>query len=351
MSALFLLISFVVSLFYVAIVKKIAIKFNFVDMPNGRKMHTNPKPLLGGVAIFASIVTMYVIYLDGQVPKNVLAYILLATVLLIMGVVDDKYDMKALHKLIVQAIVAIITTRILGGISSIEIYTFSIYFSKATGMIIETIWFIVLINAFNLIDGLDGLATGTAIFSFVTILIIAIVTGDVNNVILLYIIIGSLFGFLFFNFYPSTIFLGDAGSMVIGYIIAIMSIDSYKTVTLTSMIFLLLMVFLPILDVILSFVRRKVNGDGAFKADALHFHHRLMRRGYSHQKTVLVMYGFMLIYVISAIAISLAKATIIKAVIFLGLIIVTIVIFEKFYLLSDRYAFCYRGYKKLLRKD
>ncbi len=351
MTAIFLLISFIVSLLYIALIKKVAVKFNFVDMPNGRKMHSNPKPLLGGVAIFATIVTVYGIYLNGQIPQNTKYYVLLATVLLVMGIVDDKLDMKALHKLAIQGIVAVITTMILGGISSIEIYTFSFYFTKVQGMFIETIWFIVLINAFNLIDGLDGLATGTAIFSFITILIMALITGDVNNIILLYVIIGSLFGFLFFNFYPSTIFLGDAGSMVIGYIIAIMSIDSYKTVTLTSMMFLLLIVFLPILDVILSFTRRKVNGGGAFKADALHFHHRLMRRGYSHQKTVLVMYGFMLIYVVSAIAISIAKTTLIKVSIFVFLIVITITIFEKFYLLSDRYAFFYRMIKKVLRKD
>ncbi len=351
MSAIFLLISFLISLVYVAIIKRVAVKLNFVDIPNGRKMHNKPKPLLGGVAIYLTILTVYITYLRGEIPTNVKYYMILATVLLVMGMIDDKYDLKALHKLVVQIIVAVITTMILGGITSIEVYTFSFYFTKIQGMIIETLWFIVLINAFNLIDGLDGLATGTAIFSFITILFIAIVTGDVNNIILLYIIIGSLFGFLFYNFYPSTIFLGDAGSMVIGYIIAIMSIDNYKTVTLTSMIFLLLIVFLPILDVILSFVRRKVNGDRAFKADALHFHHRLMRRGYSHQKTVLVMYGFMLIYVVGAIAISLVEITIMKIAIFVFLIITTIFIFEKFYLLSDRYAFFYRTYKKVFRKD
>lgn len=350
MSALFLMISFLVTLCLVPIIRVIAIKFNFVDKPNGRKMHDRPKPLLGGVAIFVTIIAIYITYLDGKIPVMTMYFIGLASVLLVMGVIDDKYDMKAHHKLLIQILVAAISTYILGGISSIEIYKISIYFTRIQGMIIETIWFIVLINAFNLIDGLDGLSTGTAIFSFITILIMALITGDINNIVLLNIIIGSLLGFLFYNFYPSTIFLGDAGSMVIGYLIAILSINDYKTVTLTSMIFLLLIVFLPILDVTLSFIRRKVNGGHAFKADALHFHHRLMRRGYSHQKTVLVMYGLMSIYTVSAILISLVAATRIKFVIFMILIIITIVIFEKFYLLSDKYAFFYRMFKKIFRK-
>ncbi len=350
MNSIFLLIAFVITLIYVPIVKWIAIRLNIVDVPNARKMHSNPKPLLGGVAIFASILTVYLYYLKFQVPEKSKIYILLALLLLIVGIIDDKFDIKAWQKLFFQVLVAVITTKVMGGITSVEVYQKTMYFSTLTGMVIQTMWFLVLINAFNLIDGLDGLATGTGIFSFVTMLIIALVTKDMNNVNLLYIIIGSLFGFLFYNYFPSTIFLGDAGSMVIGYLVAILSINDYKTVTLTSMTFLMLIVFLPILDVILSFSRRKLNGEGAFKADALHFHHRLMRRGYSHQKTVLVMYSFMLIYVIGAILISITPFMKLKFVIAAFLFVVTVVIIEKFYLLSDKYAYCYKFFRWLLRK-
>ncbi len=350
MNSIFLLVAFIVALIYVPIIKWVAIKTNTVDIPNNRKMHQKPKPLLGGVAVFLSIVTVYGFYLKWQIPVQVYQMFTYAFILLVLGIIDDKYDLKAWYKLIGQIIVAVLTTKQLGGISSIEIYGISLYFTHVQGLIIEAVWFIVLINAFNLIDGLDGLATGTGILSFVTMLIIALMNNDMNNVVLFYIIIGSLMGFLFYNFYPSTIFLGDAGAMVIGYFVAILSINNYKTVTVTSLIFLMLIVFLPILDVLLSFVRRKVNGGDAFKADSLHFHHRLMRRGYSHQQTVLIMYGFMLIYVIGAILISITKLVKIKIMIFIGLIIITIIIVEKFYLLSDHYAYFSKAFKAIKRK-
>ncbi len=350
MNSIFLLVAFVAALIYVQIVKWITNKTNIVDMPNERKMHVKPKPLLGGLAIFLSIATVYGFYLKWQIPKETLQIFFYAFLLLIIGIIDDKYDMKAWHKLIGQLFIAVLTTQLLGGISTIEVYGVSFYFTEIQAMLIEILWIVVLINAFNLIDGLDGLATGTGILSFVTMLVIAFLTNDTNNVVLFYIIIGSLMGFLFYNFYPSTIFLGDAGAMVIGYFVAILSINNYKTVTVTSLIFLMLTVFLPILDVILSFIRRKVNGGGAFKADALHFHHRLMRRGFSHQQTVLIMYGFMLVYVVGAILISMFKVVKYKFAIFVLLIIMTIIIIEKFYLLSDKYAFCSKTIKAIIRK-
>ncbi len=350
MNSIFMLVAFIVTLVYVPIVKWVAVKTNIVDVPNGRKMHSKPKPLLGGLAIFASISTVFAFSLKWQITSETKSIFIYAAILLVIGIIDDKYDIKAWYKLIGQLIIAMLTARLLGGISSIEIYGVSLYFNQVQGMIVETLWFVVLINAFNLIDGLDGLATGTGILSFVTMLVVALLGNDMNNVVLLYIIIGTLMGFLFYNFYPSTIFLGDAGSMVIGYFVAILSINNYKTVTMTSLIFLLLIVFLPVLDVTLSFIRRKLNGGDAFKADALHFHHRLMRRGFSHQQTVLIMYGFMLIYVVGAIVLTLFKQVKYKIIIFCFLIILTIYIIERFYLLSDRYAFTSKIFKAVKRK-
>lgn len=351
MNSLYMLISFILSLMIVYITKKIAIKTNFVDKPNERKMHKQPKPLLGGVAIYLTILIMTSFYGHFHFSLQMKQLAVLSGLLVLMGMYDDKFDMKAWHKLICQLIISGLTAMALGGITSVEVYSNTLYFTKLQGIFIEMAWFVVLINAFNLIDGLDGLSTGVGIISFATILIIALVNVDMNNVIMLYIIIGTLFGFLFYNFYPSTIFLGDAGAMFIGYLVALLSINDYKTVTITSSLFLFLVVFLPVLDVTLSFVRRKVNGSGAFKADALHFHHRLMRHGYSHQQAVLLMYGFMAIYSAAAIGITIIDVVFYKALLGVLLVVVTIVIVEKFYLLSDRYAFTSKFIRKLIGRS
>ncbi len=339
MNVLYFPLSFIIALIVVPIFRFMATKLNIVDNPNGRKMHIQPKPYLGGLAVFVSCVITMSFYDALTLNYQSQMLVLIGFLIVIMGTIDDKFDMNSFLKLFFQFALAFLASYIIGGISKIEIYSFVIYFTKLQGIFLVTIWIVALINAFNLIDGLDGLASGTAIISFSTLLIMTLITNDLSNTVLLMVIIGSLFGFLFYNFYPSTIFLGDGGSMLIGYTIAVLSITNYKTVTATSSLLLLLIGFLPILDATLSFVRRKVNGERAFKADALHFHHRLLLHGYSHQVAVLIMYVFMLIYAVGAILISIASLFLLKVFIFAVLIILTLFIIEKFYLLSNKYTF------------
>lgn len=351
MNFLFFPLSFVITLMIVPIFRKIAILLNVVDNPNERKMHTKAKPYLGGMAIFVSCLITMSLY-DALILNNTyIALTIIGFLIMLMGTIDDKYDLNSFLKLFLQLVLAFTASYIIGGITKIEIYNFVLYFTKIQGILIVTIWIVALINAFNLIDGLDGLATGTAIISFSTLLLMTLISNDNSITVLLYVIIGSLFGFLFYNFYPSTIFLGDAGSMLIGYMIAVLSITNYKTVTATSSLLLLLIGFLPILDAALSFIRRKVNGERAFKADALHFHHRLLLHGYSHQVAVLIMYGFMSIYALFAILIATASSFSVKVVLFIFLLALTVFIIEKFYLLSNKYTFFTNFFKRNKKGD
>lgn len=339
MDILFFPLSFIITLILVPIFRKIAILLNITDKPSARKIHTKPKPYLGGLAIFVSAVICINIFGSQIFYSSNTKLVIAAFLLVIVGVIDDKFDLPSYLKLGFQFLIAIYASIVVGGISKIEIYSFVFYFNQFQGYLVMTLWLVALINAFNLIDGLDGLAAGTGVISFTTLLIVSFMSNDVSNAPLLYTLIGCLMGFLFYNFYPATIFLGDSGSMLIGFIVGIISLGSYKTVTVTSSILLFLVGFLPILDATLSFVRRKINGQRAFKADALHFHHRLLLHGYSHPQAVFIMYGFMILYAIAGITISTLKILKYKILILLFVIILTIIIIERFYLLSNKYTF------------
>ena len=349
MTVFYFPLAFLISLVSVWFFRKIAIKLNIVDRPSGRKMHTKPKAYLGGLAIYMAIFITMVIYNKFDFQAFEWQMFALSGLIVLLGTYDDIKDMRALYKLLCQIIIAALTAIWLGGISSIQVYDVIIYFTFVQGIIVQIIWLVVLINAFNLIDGLDGLAAGTGIISLTTLLLMGFLANDTSIMLILIVLIGSIFGFLFYNFYPSTIFLGDGGSMYIGYMIGILSINNYKTATLTTTLLILLVAFLPILDAILSFVRRKVNGEKAFKADALHFHHRLLLHGYSHSQAVLIMYCFMAIYSVSAIVISVTRYEV-KILVFIGLIMLTIIIVEKFYLLSTKYTYVSNFFRKIFNR-
>lgn len=337
---IFYIFSFVLTFILVYLLQKTALRFNIVDNPNARKVHENPKALLGGLAIFLGMFITYSTYLQFSYTTSFIYISLFMFILVLVGLYDDIFDMRAIIKLLFQVIIALGSAIVLGGIDKVELYS-SIYinFGPLVGILIETLWIIALINAFNLIDGLDGLSAGVGIISLLTLLIMTLIAQDVTLSITITIIIGSLLAFLYFNFYPSTIFLGDSGSMLIGYLIAILSINNYKTVTLTSTMLLLLIAFIPFLDVFLAVLRRKSHRQKAFEADALHFHHRLMRKGLSHPRAVLTMYFIMAFYGIIAILLSLFVKTVTKFYLLLFLGIVTLFIFERLYLLSDKYAY------------
>ena len=337
--------SILIMLIIVPITKKIAKKTNIVDHPGGRKEHVGIIPLLGGVAIFIGI--NFINYLmRGIINETILDQLFIGSFLiLLLGTIDDVIDMNAVVKLFFQIVIAIYVSFSLGGMQGVEIYSFHLEFNNITGIIIQAVWFVVLMNAFNLIDGLDGLATGSGIISLGTIVIVASLQNKIGDIGIYLIIIGVLMGFLYFNFSPASIFLGDGGSMLIGFYVATLSTVGYKTVTFTTMMVILLVAFLPVFDTILAFVRRKVNGQSPFKADALHFHHRLIRKGYSRKNSVLLIYAIMIFYSLSSVIISFGSISV-KIIILIFLIVGSIFIVEKFYLLSDRYAYI----SKILRR-
>ncbi len=349
MIILFLLVSFLVTLMVVPIFRYIAKKLNIVDKPNYRKIQDTPKPYLGGLSIFISCALTLQLYQHDKISYTNKILIFGAFAIMLLGLIDDKYDINSFIKLFFQLVISFIAAFGMESIDKVEIFHQTIYFSDIESIILVAIWIVIFINAFNLIDGLDGLSTGVAIISFTTLLIVVVLGHDYSLIVLLLIIIGSLIGFLFYNFYPATIFLGDSGSMLIGYTIAILTITNYKTVTITSLFLIILVGFIPILDAILAFVRRRKNGENAFKSDAFHFHHRLILHGYSHANAVLLMYLFMCLYSIGAILITYFKLFKYKLIVLIFIIILTIYIIEKYYLLSNKYSYFANGFRKVFK--
>lgn len=318
-----LIITFFVALFSTLIlvypIKKLSIKIGAVDLPNYRKVHKNPMPRLGGLAIFLGV-TAGLIYLR-PVHEQLLEIYLGAVVIVITGILDDKYQIRPIIKLGGQFLAAgilvngglIIERVTLPVLGMVELNNFSI--------IITLLWVVGISNAINLIDGLDGLASGVSAIALTSILVMALIDSRSIVIALCVILIGSNIGFLFHNFNPAKIYMGDTGSMFLGYMIAVISIlGLFKNVTLFSFIIPIIVLALPIFDTLFSMARRALSGEKIMMPDKKHIHHQLLDTGFNHRNTVLVLYGVSGVFGLLAILFSTASPT-------LSLIICIIFIF------------------------
>lgn len=346
----YFLLAFIFVLVLVPICKKIAFKYNVIDVPSEkRKIHKGAKPYLGGVAVYLGALLTYLIYMRFDVGLNDMYFWIFGGMLVVVGVYDDKYNMRAYKKLLCQFVISFLTCMTIGGFTYMSFFGVQIYFTEIQAVFLQSLWILALINAFNLIDGLDGLSSGLAAISLSFLWIVMQLSGIVVGEVLVVIMIGALLGFLYYNFYPSTIFLGDAGSMYIGYYIGVITLNQYKSFTLTTTGILILVAFIPLLDILLAMARRKANKQKIFSADALHFHHRLLRKGFSHCTAVLVMYGIMFVYAIGSLTISIGNGKIVD-ITFVFLIIFTWLVIEYIYMLGDHYTIIRKRINKLKKR-
>ena len=208
-------------------VKKIAIHVGALDMPNKRKVHQTPMPRLGGLGIYAGFLLGYMIF--GEHTPTMNSILIGSFILIITGVIDDIKPLKATYKLIGQVIAALIVV-FYGNLLLADVSFFGLYFNFGWVSYLITILFILgCINCLNLIDGLDGLAGGISAIFFLTIGIIAYFQGRIGlSVVITFIMLGSTLGFLVHNFNPAKIFMGDSGSMFLGFIIAVITLLGFK---------------------------------------------------------------------------------------------------------------------------
>lgn len=286
------LASIVLSLILTPLVKKLAFKIGAIDQPNERKVHEGIMPRLGGLAIFISFLVVSLFFAE----RNTAFYgLLLADLTIVVtGILDDTLGLSPKIKMLGQLIAALILVEYGFIIGFIELPGLSSYLWLSRASVIVTVlWLIGVTNAINLIDGLDGLAAGTVAIAMVAILVSAFRIGLVEAVLVGSIFWGAIIGFMPYNFFPASIFMGDTGSMLLGFNVAAFAIlGMTKSVTVISLIIPVLILGIPIMDTLWAIVRRASNGNKIFEADKKHLHHRLLNIGHSHKNTVLMLYGF-----------------------------------------------------------
>lgn len=298
---LIVLTTFIITALFIPVVKKIAEFIGAMDIPNARKVHTKPIPRLGGLGIYAGFLIGYMLFGMHSVQMN--AILIGSFIILVTGIFDDIKPVPAKYKLLGQIIGASIIP-LYGGILLKDISAFGIYLNFGILSYPITIIFIVaIINCINLIDGLDGLSSGISSIYFLTVGIIAMLLNNSGGLdtTLTFIMLGSTLGFLVHNFHPAKIFMGDSGSMFLGYIIAVIALLGFKNITLTSFIVPLLLLAIPIMDTLFAILRRIVNHKPLGEPDKNHLHHQLLRLRLSQTKTVLVIYLVDILFAIASI--------------------------------------------------
>ncbi len=290
---LLFIVATLISLLSTPVVKKIAIKINAIDVPKDeRRVHKVPIPRLGGLSIYISFVFCTVIVFG--LNSNILGLILGSSLIVIMGIYDDIKPLKAKHKMLVQIIAALILIAFNIKVNMITVpfdSTGNFVYLNFLSIPITLLWVVGITNAFNLIDGLDGLATGICLISCLSLFGVAFVGDRYTAMILTLILAGACLGFLPFNFNPAKIFLGDTGSQLLGFVLAAISIEgAIKSATAVVVAVPILALGLPIYDTLFAMIRRKMNKRPIMEADKGHFHHKLLEKGLSQKQVVLIMY-------------------------------------------------------------
>lgn len=316
-------ICFIASIIFVFVAKKVAEYTGVLDIPNERKVHKKPIPLLGGIGIFLSFLLGYMLF----APKStlMLSILIASFLILLLGIFDDIKPIRARYKLLVHVLVASIIV-FYGGLVLNEITVLGLYLNFHAFAPIVTIFIIIAtINAINLIDGLDGLCAGVSSIYFFTISIIAIILNKFGglDIILSLIMLGSTLGFLVYNFPPAKIFMGDTGSTFLGLMISIIMLLGFKTVTITSLVIPLLILALPILDTIFAIIRRTINKKPLGEPDKNHIHHELLKKQLGTTKSLLIIYAINIVFSITSIFYALGhhKETIICYVLLIFILI------------------------------
>jgi len=296
------LITFIVALLLTRWVRNFAVARGWVDAPElSRRVHTYPVPRLGGVAIFLSfmIVVLAALFVPSWVgppfplsARTTLSILGPSVVVFLLGLYDDLRSVSPWGKFGIQALAGVLLY--FGGIGIRQLGPFSNghVLHTAIGLSLTVLWVLLITNAFNLIDGLDGLAAGSAFFSTIVVFVISLLVPNPMLTFLTIALAGATLGFLRFNFHPASIFLGDSGSLFIGFMLSALALaGSQKAPTMVAVAIPVVSFGLPILDVVLAVFRRFLGGKPLFSGDAEHIHHKLLKRGLSQREAVLALYA------------------------------------------------------------
>ena len=303
-----ILVGFIISFAATPIVKAFAEKVGAMDVPGeARRVHDHPIPRMGGLAIFLGFLLSVLLFVPMSRP---LEGILLGSVIIVAtGAVDDVVSLKAWVKLLLQiaaACVAVYYGVRIDVLGNINIFSSNDYVTLASWSVpITVLWIVGITNSVNLIDGLDGLAVGVSTISSLTMLVIALLVADSSVAVVLAALVGACIGFMPYNLNPAKIFMGDTGSLLLGYVLATMSVlGLFKFYAVVSFAVPVLAIAVPLFDTIFAFFRRLIHGQNPMHPDRGHFHHRLIDMGLSQKQAVAVLYTISAILGLAAVVIT-----------------------------------------------
>ena len=320
------LIACATALFTTPYVRRLALSVGMLDATGERRMHDQPKPRIGGIAVylgfaFALFSALGYLIKTGQFGASghlhddlanfhdIIGLIFGGTLILMVGIWDDVMGMSPRAKLFAQCTVAAIS--LLYGFQIHYVndplhHGHTIFFPGWLSVVLTMVWYVGMMNAINFIDGLDGLLAGLTAISSISMIAITISRGHVEIALVLAALAGAALGFLRYNWNPAKIILGDSGALFIGYIFATVSIiGASKTAFAISLLVPLVVLALPVLDTVVTIVRRTTAGKKFYEADRGHFHHQLIFRfGLNVRQAVLLIYGVCIVLGVIALVLT-----------------------------------------------
>lgn len=291
--------AFVVTLLAIPPIISLINRYRLYDVPNERKVHKTPVPTMGGIAIVGGMMFALMVWFPFSYQAGQICFFFSIAVLFGLGIMDDLKDLSAKYKFMIQIALAVLIA-----VSGIRIQSFNGLFGIHELPLFSQYTFTILAivgitNAFNLVDGIDGLAGGVGFMSLVTLGMFLTLNGDTNTALVAFALAGGILAFLYFNFNPARIFMGDTGSLVLGFVVAVLCIRLMQVNVANSTpvlphapIFVLGIVMIPVFDTLRVFSVRIWRGKSPFSADRTHIHHLLTNEGFSHAFAVRVICFF-----------------------------------------------------------
>ncbi|MBE6171307.1 MULTISPECIES: MraY family glycosyltransferase [Enterococcus] len=348
-------LTILLSLILTPIFKIISVQTGMVDKPNERRINKVPMPSAGGLPIFVSFVISSLFLFKDIIPKfYILPILLAASVIVLTGLLDDKYELSPKQK----SIGILLAALIIYFVADIRIDSFTLPFLGyiQLGWLsfpVTIFWIFGITNAVNLIDGLDGLAAGISLIGLITIGIIGYFFLHASTVyipIVIFCLVASIIGFFPYNFYPAKIYLGDTGALFLGFMMAVLSLQGLKNVTFVSSISLLIIMGVPVTDTFFAIIRRKANRVSFSTADKKHLHHRLLALGFTHKGAVLTIYSIALMFSFTAMIMNYT-GSLGTIALFLVMLFAAILLFELIGLINEKYQFILKTLRFLGNKE
>lgn len=339
-----ILIPLIISTLLTPFIKRYSIYAKAYALENERTVHHGKISRIGGVAIYlAFFITMaFFVSTDRALSGIVIG----GSIMFFAGLIDDLIDMKPIVKLALEIAAAIVLIYYGVSVDVIRIFGVVIDIPFLT-VLFTVIWIAGITNAVNLMDGLDGLAGGMSVVILIVIGCLALVERRIDVVTITFILAGATFGFLIFNAHPASIFMGDCGSLFLGFMISAISLLGFKSSTIVTLALPMLLLMLPIIDTLSAILRRTLKGMKFMQADKSHIHHLLMKQ-FGHGKTVIIMCGITSLFGLSAFIYMINK--VIGFIVILSLLLGIELFIEKSAMINEKFHPLMGLYRRIIKK-